>query len=332
MAFALKSQALRVNDSSCTPPLRIPKWILLLLAIFGATVSSKAEKFAIQAASVNWRGGQGNDYGIFDTVTHAYAVNITVSRKKTDKEDVPFFVTFSINSSGNLPRNLSSGANILHYQIYDSLSQNNVLSDLPTASINEVLSGVFSPDEMEKRFTYFVVIPALQIQPPGTYQDSVTLTVHEGTLNSYKSDRSTVITIATQVARLVELSIVNRGQPFVPESVTKELNFGGLEEGKSLGFDLRMRSNAGYTVTIESENNGFLKHTSLNDNSSIPYTFTLGGMLLDLSRGPITPISKNVITTAEGDPYEGLVTVGTTKGASAGNYRDTITLTVQTTN
>jgi len=333
MLLAMKRKQLTADKVAVRNPFGIQKWFQLLLpCLMAFGISLRAEKLEIQAASVNWRGSQGNDYGIFDTVTYAYAVNFNVTRKKTAKEDTPFFVTFSKNTTGNLPRKLTSGANTLDYQLYDSLNQNNALSELPSALANQVLVGIMAPDELEKRLNYFVVIPALQIQPPGTYQDSVELTVYEGTLTDYKKNNSTAITIAAQVVRLAELSIVNSGEAFVPQSVTKELNFGVLTHGKSLGFDLRLRSNAGYTVTIESENRGYFKHTSAGDNSGIPYTFILGGILLDLSLGPVTPISKNIITSAPGDPYAGLITIGSTDNASAGNYRDTITLTVQTAN
>jgi hypothetical protein len=95
---------------------------------------------------------------------------------------------------------------------------------------------------------------------------------------------SRTITISARVAELAELDLVNSGESFVPQAVTKALDFGTLTEGKSLGFDLCVRSNAGCQVTLESESGGRLKHSSPSDPSQVPYTVSLGGSRVDLSR------------------------------------------------
>ena len=53
---------------------------------------------------------------------------------------------------------------------------------------------------------------------------------------------------------------------------------------------------------------------------------------MNLSQGQVTPIVRNhTLTSPQGDQYEALVTIGAIAEASAGNYRDNITLTVITT-
>lgn len=305
-------------------------WLLGLFAVLGGrpAVTVAASALSLEVNNVDWQGGGGPNYSGFDPITYSYSANLSV---KSDGSGGGFFVTFSSNAGGDVARKLANGPNELQYQIYDTPSHRTVLKDLPAATASEVLTGVFAPGETKKTFSFVVTIPAQQIKPPGLYQDAVKITLYQGTLSGYAEASSRTIAISTRVAELAELALVNPGEPFAPQAVTKALDFGTLVEGKSLSFDLRVRSNAGYQVTLESESGGRLKHSNPADPSQVPYTVSLGGTRVDISRGRAVPLARQrILTSAQGDSYACVVTIGPVSDLSPGNYRDNILVSVAT--
>lgn len=128
---------------------------------------------------------------------------------------------------------------------------------------------------------------------------------------------------------MTELALVNSGAPFDPKAQAQKLDFDKLTKGKAKGFDLRVRSNAGYHVLLESENGGVMKNLDPRASGSIPYLLHLGSLPVNLSRGRQTALSRNNrLTDRNGDRHELLVTIGEIGNAPAGTYRDNITISV----
>ncbi|MBI5387104.1 MAG: spore coat protein U domain-containing protein [Verrucomicrobia bacterium] len=284
----------------------------------------------LQIAGVEWRGKTGAGYDVFDPMPYLQTVNFTVRHTGSAGS---YFITFSKNSAGNTPRLLTSGASTLNYQLYDTASLNNVLKDLPAAAPNEVLSGSFGSGNDARQLSFVMAMPSLQIKPDGTYTDSVRVSVYDGTLAHYTLAQSVVIQITARVPQLTGLSIVPTGGGFDPLATTQLLDFGTLTEGKSLGLDLRVRSNAGYSVSLQSENQGALKNTAAGLTDTVPYTMQVGGAVVTFtSQAEVVLARRGVITGATGDAYPVQVTIGPTGDASAGNYRDIVTITVRAEN
>lgn len=125
------------------------------------------------------------------------------------------------------------------------------------------------------------------------------------------------------------MALVNSGAPFDPKAKAQKLDFDKLTKGKAKGFDLRVRSNAGYHATLESENGGVMKHVDPRSSATIPYVLRVGGAPVNLSRGRQTALSRNNrLTDRNGDLHELLVTIGEIGNAPAGTYRDNITISV----
>jgi spore coat protein U-like protein len=92
---------------------------------------------------------------------------------------------------------------------------------------------------------------------------------------------------------------------------------------------LRVRSNSGYTVTFESENGGAMKNTDPTDNSTVAYVLEVDGAVVDLSRGRRPSVARNSGMTDSNGERRGLsFAAGPVGDATAGTYRDNITITV----
>lgn len=106
-----------------------------------------------------------------------------------------------------------------------------------------------------------------------------------------------------------------------------ELNFGTLDTGEYKTATVRVRSNDGYAIYLQSTNRSVLKHTTLS--STVPYTATVNGITITLT-GTSQVLVQQVTgaTAAQGVVYDVKVTIGSTTGALAGNYADAITVTV----
>ncbi len=283
---------------------------------------------SIEADSVVWTGNGRGNYHVFDPVAQSQTAGFEVSRVGGSAA-TDFFVSFSSVTQGAFARVLTGSNRSLQYQLYDTPSFSSILGGLPSADSAQVIRGRFSPGELKKQLTFVMVIPPMQICPPGDYSGTVTLILCEGTLDRFTEVESHTVRISCRVSAVAELSLINQGGAFTPDAVLKKLDFGNLEKDKSLGFDLRVRSNTPYDVWMESENGGQMKSADPADSSVIPYTLSISGNFVDLrQRVAISVPETSSRATDQGDRLEVTVRIGDTEEASAGTYRDTITITV----
>ncbi|MDE3038626.1 MAG: hypothetical protein KGJ21_09290, partial [Pseudomonadota bacterium] len=104
-----------------------------------------------------------------------------------------------------------------------------------------------------------------------------------------------------------------------------------LESGEQRGFDVVVRSNNGYRVTMQSENNQRMIHErapAIAD--TIDYTITLNGAEIDLTSGAPTDAALSTgTTTATGVRLPIEFTIGNMTGAETGGiYSDVINVEV----
>ena len=134
---------------------------------------------------------------------------------------------------------------------------------------------------------------------------------------------------------MIAISLIDTGGSFQLGNTTRNINFGTLYEGLSTTFDMRVRSNAGTSVTFSSANNGKLKHTSPGKNSKVPYKFYVNGALLDMSSSstiPVVGITSAGQTAISGLAYPIKTVVGSLTGSILGGpHSDQITITATTT-
>ncbi len=273
-------------------------------------------------------------YDFFSGTATAQAYEVKVNHAAGDSCD--FVVTFSLGGAPDYDRRMTLGGGTLPYQLYSQANRTGVLKDLLDAqSALEVLSGTISAQNTSPRtLTFHLVIPADQVVPPGAYQDSVTVSVYEGTLggNPVLADSDGLV-VSTTIERDIQLSLPNTGAPFDPDDRNQSMDFGVLGQGDSLGFDLMVRTNAGYTVSMLSDNQGRLKHKDLAAaaNATVDYTLRVDGAATDLSGSQAVMVANGSGTTPlSGVRHPTTVTIGSVAGKISGTYEDTVTITAAT--
>lgn len=249
-----------------------------------------------------------------------------------------FFLTLD-NGQGSsyTDRNLRNGSNLLPVQIFSDSSLQNIIKNLPeVSSPSDVLVGSFPDGTTSPREIGLFLYPRLtnvDYQRFGDYEDEFVLKLYQGTYNgTYTLEDTDSIRLRYRVEKKIDLSIVNTGAPFDLSSTTKTLNFGTLTAGEQLGFDLVIKFNAGYRVRISSENNGNLKRAGFSN--LISYSLQMNGnpvSLVGSASNPVLVAQGNGVSGGAGLRFGGLVTIGAVAGAVPGNYLDTITVTVSTT-
>lgn len=304
-------------------------WLLLLVSLLGMAWEAQAKAILnLRVSGADWRGRLGSGYEVFDTTPYSQSVTFTVDHQGSACD---YFVTLSKDTPGNSPRLMTGGTESLGFQIYDTPSFGNVLKDLPLATSNEVVQGRFGSGNESHQREFVFTIPALQVVSGGTYSASVRVDLYEGNLGTHEVARTVTIQLRARVLESLDLAVLASGQGFTPGADRHTLDFGELTQGKSLGLDLKVRSNAGYSVRIASEQGGLLKLKSGAPTDSIPYRLELGQMPLPLTKEPLTAVvHRGGATPILGTTYPLRVTIGDLANPTAGDYQDVLTVTVQT--
>ncbi len=244
-----------------------------------------------------------------------------------------YFVTFSTGQSGNFTaRRASSGANLLSYQIYDSMSGRNVLKDLTAnPSLSEVLTGSFPASGttwITQNISYTVHLPPGQLPPAGTYSDTIAMEVYVGTPASHGARQQRVsFSLGITMTAALDVSLVPTGAGFSASSTALTLDFGPLAAGGSRAGDLVVRSNSLNTITVMSQNGGVLKNPDLADTSQVPYQLTVNGTAIALPAGVPRPVATSAPATGfSGTRYGVSVIIGTFGWATEGSYSDVLTI------
>lgn len=283
-----------------------------------------ASQLQLEVSNIAWRGG-ANGYDVFGAVEHVETVQVRVY---LTGNPCPFFVGIG-TETGQSDHRVVFGADQLEVQIFDSLNGRIPLKDMPGATAGEVLSGVFLAGETGKTVEFVVVIPSGQIKPAGLYTGALKVTAYEGTPASFAPHDTRTITVSVPVAEVTELSLISPGSSFNPNAKGQLLQFDTLAPGKMRDLDMRIRSNAGYRVSLQSENGGVMKNLAPGINTTIPYTVQAAGQTLNLGASAVQILrAANRLTTLQGDRHSMSVTIGEISGATAGSYRDVITVTV----
>lgn len=107
---------------------------------------------------------------------------ITVSCSAAIVATTPYTLALSSGASGNVgQRTLTSGRSALNYQLYTDVAHSVIWGDgtggssTVTGSVTVVLSGVTGSGSQVQ--TVFAQIPAGQLSVPGSYSDTILLTV-----------------------------------------------------------------------------------------------------------------------------------------------------------
>lgn len=307
------------------------KWVLASLALSALlgvpdAVLARCELDIKKLGTVVLHASRGNDYDPFEPSQYVVIEEFEVEH---DDDPCDFFVTVSASETGSFDRTMRRDGAALRYQIYDSSSLQTVLKDLPQASASEVISGSFAKGKQTRRLQFAVAIPPNQFVPRGQYDDRITLTAYEGTLNSNTRRDARSIRVRTKIRSAVQLSLVPSGGAFDPSQRAQFLDLGELTEGKTAQVDLLVRNNTGYEIIFESENRGALKHLDPTEASAIRYEMRVRGIPVTLTDKKDKLDGVSGVSALQGDRYPIQITIGALGQAMAGTYRDDITITVR---
>lgn len=303
-------------------------WLIVFFVVMGERCL-EAANFNVTVDPINWSGEGNFGYEPFDPVEYVQEENFDVTFDPGDEAD--FFVTFSKGNASNYNRYASCGGATINYQIFDSINKTNILKEIPEASNNsDVISGtVSSSDSPPRALQYYVGVEPQQVVPPGTYTDSFTVSVYEGTISGSNSlAGSGTVNITIVIPSIVEVSVVESGMSFDAGAVTENIDFGMLTQGEHQEFDLVIRGNTGYSVSFQSSNGQKMKHENPSITTEVPYTVEVDSSQVNLSGGvPVQVATGSGQTPITGSAHPIVITIGDIFGKVDGSYTDSITVT-----
>lgn len=266
--------------------------------------------------------------------TQAVAMTVT----KSNPSECTFGLGFSQGGAGSYTRYASQGGLQLRYQLYKDSAVNKVLKDVPDlTSENDVVMVTLPAGSNPQIVQFYLDIPFASATVPtlaaaGTFTDTFTINAYEGATYANLAsppELSKQVNLSINVPKMISIALVDTGGVFQDSATSKSINFGTLQSGQVSRFDLRLRTNAGFSVTTSSTNLGKLKHTG--STSTVPYQLSVNNVAADLT-GVVPVLSGSGQTSYNGLGYPVKIVIGSV-GASAlaGPYQDTVVITATTT-
>lgn len=274
------------------------------------------------------------------------SLSIQIVVHKANDEACNFGIGFSKGGAATYPnRRAVDVAKVLPYQLYQDNAFTKVLKDFPDiTSANDVIQGGFGTGvNLNQTVQYYLVIPfqpgtGQSLYGAGIYADAYNIHLYLGAdpTTFAAPVATTVVNFTPTVNPAIALSLVDSGAGFLSGATTKNLSLGELRDGQSAGFDLFVRTNAGFSISISSLNNSSLKTTIPGGTSTVPYRFYLNSVLVNLvgsSGAPVVALTGSGQTSNSGLAYPVLFKIGPLAGSAklAGPHADAITVTAITT-
>jgi spore coat protein U-like protein len=299
--------------------------IFFKIQLFAAPLCDMS--MSITAINLNWTGAQINE-----TVLMSMQRNSTVSLPQCSI----YSYGFTKGNSTTYNRYLeNTNGNKINYNIYKSSGGQNILLDVGDVTQNsEAITGS-SPDIntiYSNSFDLKLLIDNNIVYPAGTYTDTLDTRLYSNLpLSAPNLEDNSPLNINLTIPTDISVSIVDVGSPFDSSDTTQLMDFGELTTGEIMEADLKVLSNAGHEIFIQSQNGGKIQHLT-KPQSKIKYDFLINGSVIKMKKQPKKIISKSGVTPVEGENYRLRVVIGDITGAQTGTYTDFITITAQTNN
>ncbi len=298
--------------------------ILACIAIWGVGSTAMAQS-CDELAIEQFIEPRTADYAAFgeDSVDEIFIVRVT---RDEDDGNCRAFLTFSSDSSNGSERFLAGpeGAQ-LRYELLDESGK--LLGD--TTRGRDRLNFRFRNGEEELELRVRLSLPSGQTVPAGSYSERVTARVFERRGGGRLMDERG-LTLRASVSSQAEVNLARQpGLSFSAGRSYDVVDFGELETGESRAIIVRVRSNAAYRFSLESENLGELvREGALGANvDRVNYSARLDGDSLDLT-APVFAL-RNPLAPGASEELVFDVVIGDVSTARAGNYADMITITVE---
>ncbi|PZP40414.1 MAG: hypothetical protein DI585_01105 [Pseudomonas fluorescens] len=300
-----------------------------------ALICASPSLSGVTATSTYTGGGSG--YNPFDTSVYSATVNFTVN-VGIFVGTCNYFVVLAAGSGGSATSRQLAGATNLGYVAYTDGTHTSPLLSKSTAGINNAITGSFTGIVglgQNRTHSFIWRIPALQVVPRNAgnfYSDTnVQLELYEGTVTGTATLVATApVTFRTQVASSVDVAVTGSGGSFNIGNTGYTANFGTATTGAVRDFDMVVRSNDGYRLTMASARNQTLWRGSTSASGTIPYSLTVNSVGVNLASGAdVSVATYNGTTPTTGTNVPVRLTLGTVPALQpAGTYTDTLTVKV----
>lgn len=306
------------------------RWLCLGAAIAALTLlpvlALGCDLSVMDVTSTQWTGNHNRGYEVYDPQRGAVIVTFRV---QSQTGGCPFFVTVSPASApGGGPGMLRGPGATLRYDVFKDATATQLLKPVNVASANDVFTGTAAAGMSTTTFQFAIVVWAGQVVPPGVYTDDIAIAAYEGQIGSgILRDQRHVATNAP-VPSVAEISFA-AGASFDPNVSTYTINFNTMHGGDRRLAQLKARSNGGYRILLSSLNGGVMRPIDPTDDSRVPYVLIVDGAQVPLPLGGnMQAILNTNMTPVTGDTHSLEFHILTTEGASAGDYRDVINISV----
>lgn len=260
--------------------------------------------------------------------------NLQILLDISNGQNCDLFYTFEKGDTGSYIRSAKSPSDEINYSLTSDSKGNNFIMNF--SDLND--SNIPSLKNSEKISFWFIVQNMAADEPPdsGDYVDSFRLNIYDGKkVNDAVLLKSFPITIRIHVISKLELSLVETGGSFDPNDTTQTLDFGELETGEELSFDLLIKGNARFDLTLFSQNAGTLKHIS--SNSAINYDVDINADGQSLGKSSLsTPRTIESANRASPKDKKKIrrfmlkIQIKDVEDKQSGSYSDTVTITAIT--
>jgi spore coat protein U-like protein len=247
------------------------------------------------------------------------------SVRNKDFDVCSFGVGIDRGQNGN--RLMAGDGDTLDYEIVGP--DNRAIADAPATSGNGLLTGIAFTPMLPVELEVWAIVPAGQMAEAGKYDDRLTVNLYQmsGGQPGQRHDSETFEVEAT-VGSTMQTKLIVGGVSGRLDGRVATLDFGDLETGKTLSFDLEVAGNVPYEVRLQSENRGAFTGTdSGNRDGRITYTLSMNGRSLSLTGTAEVDVAAPHGGTLTNE-HNFTVQVGDTSRALAGRYSDSLTVTV----
>jgi hypothetical protein len=265
-------------------------------------------------------------------VGQVISVNVEAQRTNLADECRDFHFTITRGGSSDYQRRLEHNGSTIDYNFHKKQNSSIPIKDYPDINtVNNYVTEKFKKNVGSQSFNVYLVRPAVtpgSIFEGGVYVDNVDYKLYAVSNGTSSADTSLVIQVSMLMPVYIDISLVDVGAPFDINDTDQSMDFGSLEQGEAQAFDLKVVSNASYTISFSSSNNGALKH--LSGEYFVTYVLTVDGTVKSLAGSNASPVPVamgNTTTTTGVATHPVSVTIGSVLNKLEGAYSDFITVT-----
>ena len=239
-----------------------------------------------------------------------------------------FVVIDNGGASSYSTRSIQSNSQNYPIQFYKDVARNQILKSEFEATPSEVLLGSFAGGNTDFNSVYYAYVDATSNQNlgAGNYNRNFMLKLYEGNFNDRILRDTQVVQFSFTQYKSIDVSLVSTGSAFNFTDTTQNIDFDKLSEGATRGFDIVLLYNAGYTVSISSNNDGKMKHSS--KKKFVPYSLTVDGIPVALTSTATVVKSAAGLSAPNGTRLPVIVKIGSLANTTPGTYTDTIMVNV----